>query len=37
MIAFNLSCENGKLKHKFKLIRDPKWKVSRPTICGPLD
>jgi len=24
------------LKRKFKLFRDPKWKVLRPTICGPL-
>jgi len=30
------------LKSKFKLFRDPEWKVSRPkfgsrpTICGPL-
>jgi len=25
------------LKCKFELFRDTEWKVSRPTICGPLE
>jgi len=24
------------LKCKFTLFRDPEWKVSQPTVCGPL-